>query len=104
MQHTNALQQGKSEELVPLEVIVQPHILNMNPEGDDSCPEDDRCVGHTIGYVKDGHSIGFFYSSAEEVGKWLRERGYQQVSHIGLYPIDGRYARVQEKPERSKSS
>lgn len=95
----NAFTNDLSEELVPSEVFVIPHILNKNPDGDDSCPEEDYCAGHTIGCVKDGHSIGFFYSSAEEVETWLTEHGYQQVSRSGRYPIDGRYTSVQAKPE-----
>ena len=80
-----------------LEVTVRPHLVNTAPDGDDSCPQDDRCFGHEIGSRQSGRWKSLYYAPADQVRAWLAERGYQQVSRSGLYPIDGRYRRREEE-------
>ena len=82
-----------------LEVTVRAHIVNTALDGDDSCPEDDRCFGHEIGYRRPGGWKSLYYAPADQVQAWLTEHRYQQVSHCGLYPIDGRYRRREREEE-----
>lgn len=71
-------------------VIVRPRIINMNPDSDESDPQDDVLLGHSVRSA-DGSSL--FYGQTDEVQTWLQERGYAQVSRSGMYAIDGRYER-----------
>jgi hypothetical protein len=81
--------------MLPTTVIVTPHIINTDPEGDDSNPQNDLTIGHTIGYNRPDGWKSLYYGQEGNVRTWLAVNGYQQVTRSGLNPIDGRYSRYE---------
>jgi hypothetical protein len=77
----------------PSTVYVTPNIINVNLDGDDSDPEEDRCFGHSItGYVQ-GRKRYLLYDGASKCRAWLSEHGYVQVTRTGMIEIDGKWCK-----------
>jgi len=82
--------------ILPTEVIVTPHSINTDPDGDDSNPQNDLCIGHTVGYYRSDGWKSIYYAQEGAVRAWLSVNGYQQVGRSGVNRIDGRYSRTKE--------
>jgi hypothetical protein len=76
-----------AKQITPATVYVTPHIVNINPNGDDSDPEEDRCFGHSITGYEQGRKHYLHYGPSGECRAWLTEHGYEQVARTGMREI-----------------
>jgi hypothetical protein len=82
---------------LPTQLLIEPHIVNMSQDGDDSDPQTDICLGFNIGYRSSEGWHHVYYGSPAEVLNWLSQHGYDQVSCTSKrYLITGKYAKTEQ--------